>query len=147
MEKNIQDLKFGVEQDLDMMLASFICKEADVHEVRKVVGEKSKNIKITSRMENPEVHRFDDILEASDGIVILESVIRKPYPTHAEGNNVANAILDEADCVMLSGETAKGDYPLETVRMQHLTAHDAGTAIYHCPTCCYLRNSLIRRLL
>jgi len=149
------DLKFGAENGVDFVAASFVQCAENVREIRLALDEYGgKDIKIIAKIENAAgVENCDEIIAESDGIMVargdmgvevpietipgiqkrlidlasdrgkivitatqmLESMTANPRPTRAEITDVANAIYDGTSAIMLSGETASGMYPVQSV--------------------------------
>ncbi|WP_340296019.1 pyruvate kinase [Staphylococcus coagulans] len=167
-EKDEEDIRFGIDQDVDFIAASFVRRSSDVLEIRRILEEvKNDTISIIPKIENQEgIDNIDEILEVSDGLMVargdmgveippetvpivqkdlirkcnklgkpvitatqmLDSMQRNPRATRAEASDVANAIYDGTDAVMLSGETAAGAYPEEAVKAMNNIAYAAEQA-------------------
>ncbi|MCB2298577.1 pyruvate kinase [Clostridium tagluense] len=155
-EKDIEDIKFAIENEFDFIACSFVRKASNVTEVREILKRYGgQDIMIISKIQNREsVSNFDEILEVSDGIMVargdlgvelpteevpivqkmiikkcyesgksvitatqmLDSMIKNPRPTRAEASDVANAVYDGTSAIMLSGESAIGNYPIQSVK-------------------------------
>ncbi len=149
-DKDMVDLEFGREIDVDYVAASFVRSAADIKQVSELAGEPPviAKIELAAAYEN-----LDDILSVADGVMVargdlgvelpleripfiqqdmlartnaagrlsitatemLESMTSSPRPTRAEVTDVANAVASGTDAVMLSAETAVGDYPIRAV--------------------------------
>ncbi|MBA3403775.1 MAG: pyruvate kinase [Gemmatimonadaceae bacterium] len=145
--KDVADIHFGVEKELDYLALSFVRRAQDIEHLRSMVP---KGLLIIAKIEKDvALANIESIILASDGVMVargdlgvelpfeevpgaqkriiglanrlgrpvitatqmLESMITHPRPTRAEASDVANAILDGTDAVMLSAETAAGAYP------------------------------------
>jgi len=163
-EKDISDLRRGIEAGVDYVALSFVRDPADVLRVKELIKIAGAEIRVIAKIEKPEaVARIEEIIAASDGIMIargdlgveiapedvpvlqkkiitacnrldrpvivatqmLESMMSNLTPNRAEVSDIANAILDGADAVMLSGETASGRYPAESILMMNRIAVQA----------------------
>ncbi len=154
-QKDIKDISYVNELDLDYIAVSFLKSASDIQQVRGLLKEHGSDVSIVAKIETTEaVEHIDEILECTEAIMIargdlgveigdaevpavqkmlinkaqktnclaitatqmMESMVHSPIPTRAEVSDVANAVLDGTDAVMLSGETAVGEYPIEVVK-------------------------------
>jgi pyruvate kinase len=154
-KKDKEDLMFGLEQDVDWVALSFVRAASDIMELRQIIKESGKQVRIISKIETPyALKNIDEIIKVSDALMVargdlavevpmesvpvaqkmmirkcnkagkpvivatqmMESMVHNARPTRAEASDVANAVVDGADAVMLSAESASGSYPVETVQ-------------------------------
>ncbi len=167
-EKDIEDLEFIIEQELDWVALSFVRSVKDLEGLRKRLVDKKSKTKIISKIEKPEaLENLRDIIVESDAVMIargdlgvelavekipllqkqiirmclhrakpvivatqmMESMIEFNKPNRSEITDVANAVIEGADAVMLSAETAAGEHPtlvVQTMRKIILEVEKSG---------------------
>ena len=151
-EVDRNDIIFGAQTGFDFLAASFARTKEDILEVRQILKEQGSDMKIIAKIENMQgINNLEEIISVSDGIMVargvlqkkmikmanaqgkvvitatqmLESMIKNPRPTRAEATDIANAIYDGTSAIMLSGETAAGQYPVEAVKTMARIAENA----------------------
>ncbi len=163
-EKDLTDLRFGLQSGVDMVAMSFVRRAEDAAGARSLMQELGSHVPLLAKIEKREaLGNLDSILNAFDGVMVargdlgvelgpekvpgaqkqiiksavnlglpvitatqmLESMTFNRHATRAEASDVANAVLDGTDSVMLSGETAIGRHPAEVVRTMDLIIREA----------------------
>lgn len=164
-EKDEADIRFGCQNNVDFIFASFTRRSADINAIRKICIEEGKpHINIIAKIENQEGYdNVSEILDVADGVMVargdlgveiptmlvpvyqkhiirqanivgkpvitathmLDSMTHNPRCTRAEASDVCNAVLDGTDGVMLSAESAAGDYPVEACETMSQIAEEA----------------------
>jgi pyruvate kinase len=153
-DKDLADLEFALQLDVDYVAQSFVRSRADVAALRAKLERAGSQAWVIAKIELKEAaSALDEILDEADAVMIargdlgveigaaevpllqkriilaalergkpaitatqmLETMVHRPEPTRAEASDVANAILDGTSAVMLSAETAVGEYPVEAV--------------------------------
>ena len=153
-EKDIEDLKWAVQQDADYIALSFVRRASDCERAKQLIREAGGRAPLIAKIEKAEaIDHLDEIIAPADGVMVargdlgvetsvelvpvyqkriieraimagkmvitatqmLQSMVSNPRPTRAEASDVANAVWDGSDCVMLSNETATGAYPIAAV--------------------------------
>ena len=154
-EKDIEDLRWALRLQADLIALSFVRTAEDVEDVRRIMDEEGVRLPVLAKIEKPQaVDHLAEIVHAFDGIMVargdlgvelpledvplvqkraialarraakpvivatqmLESMIESSRPTRAEASDVANAVLDGTDALMLSGETSVGRHPIVAVQ-------------------------------
>ncbi|KAJ3681743.1 hypothetical protein LUZ60_014316 [Juncus effusus] len=160
-EKDWEDIKFGVENEVDFYAVSFVKDAKVVHELKDYLKSCDADIHVIVKIESADsIPNLQSIISASDGAMVargdlgaelpieevpllqeeiimrcrsmekpvivatnmLESMIEHPTPTRAEVSDIAIAVKEGSDAIMLSGETAHGKYPLKAVKVMHTVA-------------------------
>lgn len=159
-EQDKKDLKFGIENDIDIIFLSFTESADNIKSVRNFI--QNYSIQIVAKVETEMgIDNIEEIIDASDGIMIARgdlctnvgisrmfsrmklitkyckhkplimatemmlSMVDYAVPTRAEISDVGNAVIDGCDCVMLSSETANGNYPYRSVDIMRKVCLDA----------------------
>jgi pyruvate kinase len=157
-EKDLSDLAFIANLNVDYVALSFVKSAEDLHDARRRMAALNFDAHLTAKIERTEaILAIDEIIEASDAVMVargdlgveldyaelpgiqkmiikkalekdkvvitatqmMESMVKNPIPTRAEVSDVANAVLDGSDAVMLSAETATGKFPVQVVSIMH----------------------------